>query len=108
MAAGIVCMEGRQAKCMARDVHVYIYIHMLTFFFSLALGCDVTYKGFEHRQPCERPQWLPLTSNELAKKCHDPTRSSVHIIIINLDYETDPRDVHSRALTALVTAMALL
>jgi len=49
---------------------------------------------------------LPQTSNELAKKCCDPA-SSVYIIIINLDCETDPRDVHSLALTALVTAMAL-
>jgi len=32
----------------------------------------------------------------------------VHIIIINLDCKTDPCDVHSRALTALVTATALL
>ena len=51
---------------------------------------------------------LPQTSNELAKKCRDLARSCVHIIIINLDCETDPRDVHSHALTALVTATALL
>jgi len=40
--------------------------------------------------------------------CRDPARSSVDIIIINLDCETDPHDVHSCALTALVTATALL
>jgi len=33
--------------------------------------------SYKHRQPCERPQWLSQTSNELAKKCYDRTRSSV-------------------------------
>jgi len=64
--------------------------------------------SYKHRKPCERPQRLPQTSNELAKKCHDPARSCVHIININLDCETNPYDVYSRALTVLVTATALL
>ena len=54
--------------------------------------------SYEHRQPCERPQRLPQTSNELAKKCRDPARSCVHTIIINPDCETDQRDVHSQHL----------
>jgi len=32
----------------------------------------------------------------------------VHIILINLDCESDPRNVYSCVLTALVTAMELL
>jgi len=46
--------------------------------------------SYEHWQPCEKPQQLPLTSIELAKKCRDPTRSSVHILKENLHCETDP------------------
>ena len=42
--------------------------------------------------------------HKIAKNCCDLARSSVHIIIINLDCEADPCDVHSCALTVLVTA----
>ena len=47
----------------------------------------------EHRQPCERPQRLPQTSNELAKKCRDPARSCVHIISY---YKSGLRDRSTR------------
>jgi len=43
--------------------------------------------SYEHRQPCERPQQLSINFSELAKKCRDPARSCVHIIIINQDCE---------------------